>query len=111
MQILEDPRSTNVSKACQLTLRSNLTEPELRTSLKKLIVDSLRLDEVKPETIGDDSPLFSPTEGLGLDSLSALELLAAIEFQYKITFENEGAREHFKSVNTLTAYLLPRLKN
>ena len=88
-----------------------MTEPELKTSLKALIVESLRLEEVKPESIKDDEPLFSPTEGLGLDSLSALELLSAIEYKYNVRFEGDGsAKEHFRSVSTLAAYLLPKLK-
>jgi acyl carrier protein len=88
-----------------------MTDTELKTSLKALIVESLRLEEVKPESIKDEEPLFSPTEGLGLDSLSALELLSAIEYKYNVRFEGDGsAKEHFRSVSTLSAYLLPKLK-
>jgi acyl carrier protein len=88
-----------------------MTEPELRTSLKALIVETLRLEDVKPETIKDEEPLFSPTEGLGLDSLSALEILSAIEFKYGVRFESDGsAKQHFKSVATLAAYLAPKVK-
>jgi acyl carrier protein len=88
-----------------------MTEPELRTSLKSLIVETLRLEDVKPETIKDEEPLFSPTEGLGLDSLSALEILSAIEFKYGVRFESDGsAKQHFKSVATLAAYLAPKVK-
>lgn len=88
-----------------------MTEPELRTSLKALIVETLRLEDVKPDTIKDEEPLFSPTEGLGLDSLSALEILSAIEFKYGVRFESDGsAKQHFKSVATLAAYLAPKVK-
>ena len=88
-----------------------MTETELKTSLKELIVESLRLEEVKPQDIKDDEPLFSPIEGLGLDSLSALELLSAIEYKYNIRFEGDGtAKEHFRSVATLAAYVGPKIK-
>ena len=88
-----------------------MTEPEIRTSLKSLIVETLRLEDVKPEAIKDEEPLFSPTEGLGLDSLSALEILSAIEFKYGVRFESDGsAKQHFKSVATLAAYLAPKVK-
>jgi acyl carrier protein len=88
-----------------------MTEPEIRTSLKALIVETLRLEDVKPDTIKDEEPLFSPTEGLGLDSLSALEILSAIEFKYGVRFESDGsAKQHFKSVATLAAYLAPKVK-
>ena len=89
-----------------------MTDIELRTALKHLIVETLRLEEVKPDAIADEEPLFSPTEGLGLDSLSALELLSAIEFKFGVRFEGDGtAKQHFKSVSALAAFLLPRLKN
>jgi acyl carrier protein len=88
-----------------------MTDTELKTSLKELIVESLRLEEVKPADIKDDEPLFSPTEGLGLDSLSALELLSAIEYKYNIRFEGDGsAKEHFRSVATLAAHIGPKIK-
>ena len=89
-----------------------MTNTELMTELKQLIVETLRLDEVKPDAIKDEEPLFSPTEGLGLDSLSALELLSAIEFKFNIRFESDGsAKQHFKSVSTLAAFLLPQIKS
>jgi acyl carrier protein len=88
-----------------------MTEPDLRSSLKSLIVETLRLEDVTPDTIQDEEPLFSPTEGLGLDSLSALEILSAIEFKYGVRFESDGsAKQHFKSVATLAAYLAPKVK-
>lgn len=87
-----------------------MTENELKTSLKALIVETLRLDDVKPEAIKDEEPLFSPTEGLGLDSLSALELLSAIEYKYGVRFEGDGsAKQHFRSVATLAAFLRPKM--
>ena len=66
----------------------------------------------KADAIKDEEPLFSPTEGLGLDSLSALELLSAIEYKYNVRFEGDGsAKEHFRSVSTLAAYLAPKIKD
>ena len=89
-----------------------MTEPQLKTELKQLIVETLRLDDVKPDGIKDEEPLFSPTEGLGLDSLSALELLSAIEFKFSVRFDSDGsAKQHFKSVGTLAAFLLPQIKS
>jgi len=52
------------------------SEQALRAELKQLLVTTLRLEQVKPEDIGDDDPLFSPDNSLHLDSLSALELLS-----------------------------------
>ena len=82
------------------------SEQALRAELKKLLVTTLRLEQVKPEDIGDDDPLFSPDNSLHLDSLSALELLSEIEYRYKIHFDLDGsAREHFRSVATLAAFV------
>jgi acyl carrier protein len=78
----------------------------LRAELKDLIVTTLRLEDIKPEDIGDTEPLFSPDARLGLDSLAALEVLAAIEFTYKIRFGDDGsAPQHFRSVSTLAAFV------
>lgn len=81
-------------------------QPELRQQIKELIVNTLRLENVKPEQIGDEEPLFSPESSLGLDSLSALELLSALEYTFKVRFENDGsARQHFESVATLANFV------
>ena len=82
------------------------SEQQLRQDIKKLLITSLRLEGVRPEDIGDEDVLFSPDNRLGLDSLSALELLSAIEFTYKVRFETDGtAKEHFRSVATLASFV------
>jgi acyl carrier protein len=78
----------------------------LREELKDLIVTTLRLENVNPQDIGDTELLFSPEARLGLDSLAALEVLAAIEFTYKIRFPDDGsARQYFESVSTLAGFV------
>ena len=78
----------------------------LRDQLKVLLVEALRLDGVKPEDIGDSEALFAPDNRLGLDSLSALELLSAIEFKFDVVFPNDGsANQHFESIATLAAFI------
>ena len=59
---------------------------ELREELKQLIIDSLALEEITPSDIKDDEPLFN--EGLGLDSIDALELGMALKRKYDITLES-----------------------
>ena len=54
--------------------------------LKAQIIAQLNLQDVKPEDIGDDQPLF--VEGLGLDSIDALELIVLLQQQYKIKLSN-----------------------
>ena len=78
----------------------------LREEIKDLIVTTLRLENVDPRSIGDTELLFSPDARLGLDSLAALEVLAAIEFTYKVRFPDDGsARDHFESVSTLAGFV------
>ena len=73
--------------------------------LKKLIVESLALEDVKPEDIDSEAPLF--VEGLGLDSIDALELALAIheEFGVKTSAEDERNRELFFSVKSLADFI------
>jgi acyl carrier protein len=81
------------------------TPEEIRTALKRIIVESLRLDDVRPDDIDDESPLFGA--GLGLDSIDALELAVAIEkrFGVKIQAEDEQNKQIFRSVAALAHHI------
>ena len=74
------------------------------TDLKRQIVEQLNLQHVKPEDIGDDQPLF--VEGLGLDSIDALELIVLLQQQYGIKLNNaEEGPKVFRSVRTMAEYI------
>lgn len=77
---------------------------KLVTDLKVKIIDALNLKHLKPEDIGDDQPLF--VQGLGLDSIDALELIVLLQQDYniKITDPQEGPKI-FKSVKTMAEYI------
>lgn len=77
---------------------------ELKDRIRKLIVEKLRLETVKPEDIKDDMPLFG--EGLGLDSIDALELVVALEKEFGVTIGDEevGAKA-FQSLNALASFI------
>lgn len=79
---------------------SNLVE-----ELKVLIIDVLNLEDVTPEDIQAGEPLFG--EGLGLDSIDALELGLALQKKYNISIdaENENTKTHFASVNNLAKFV------
>jgi acyl carrier protein len=80
---------------------------DLKRRLKELLVDRLKLDRT-PESIGDAEPLFGP-EGLGLDSIDALELVLGIEQQFGVKIENEEVgTEAFGSVDRLADFVLAR---
>lgn len=80
----------------------------LRDRLKTLIVDALHLEGMDPRTITDDSPLFG--EGLGLDSVDALELVVALEKEFQIKIQShEVGKEAFASVDALATFVQSRL--
>lgn len=76
----------------------------IRARLKEIIIQSLNLEGMTPGDIEDEAPLFG--DGLGLDSVDALELVVALEKEYSVRIEGEEAsREAFTSVATLAAYV------
>ncbi|MGX9743295.1 phosphopantetheine-binding protein [Pseudocitrobacter corydidari] len=78
---------------------------ELYSEIKHLIINTLNLDELSVDDIDSDAALFG--DGLGLDSIDALELGLAVKNQYGIVLsaENEAMRQHFYSVATLAAFI------
>ena len=81
--------------------------PELRARIKELIVESLRFDGMDPASIQDEAPLMG--EGLGLDSVDALELMVALEKEFGVKLENaEVGRAVLTSVSTLAAFIADR---
>jgi acyl carrier protein len=77
---------------------------QLKSDIKVLIVKALMLEEVKPAEIEDAAPLFG--EGLGLDSVDALELAIEIERTFEVTIpDDEDNRKIFTSVDSLAAYI------
>ena len=80
---------------------------ELRARIKELIVESLRFDGMDPASIQDEAPLMG--EGLGLDSVDALELMVALEKEFGVKLENaEVGRAVLTSVSTLAAFIADR---
>jgi len=81
--------------------------PELVERLKELIVRTLRLEDVLAEDIVDSEPLFG--DGLGLDSIDALELVVAIEREYGVEIPDANVgRRAFASVNALADFILEK---
>lgn len=77
---------------------------ELILTLKEQIIDALNLEEMTPEEIDADAPLFG--EGLGLDSIDALELIVLLEKHYGIKLANPAeGKEIFKSVSSIAAFV------
>jgi len=77
---------------------------DLKQTLKEQIIEQLNLEDLTPTDIQDDAPLFG--EGLGLDSIDALEFIVLLEQNYgiRIADPSEG-KEIFQSVNSLAEYI------
>ncbi|WP_260959455.1 phosphopantetheine-binding protein [Pseudomonas citri] len=78
---------------------------DLHRDIKQLIIDALGLEDIGVDDIGDHQTLFG--EGLGLDSVDALELGLAIQKQYgiKIDADAKDTRNHFSNVASLAAFV------
>ena len=77
---------------------------ELIEKIKNEIIEVLNLEDIKPEDIDADAPLFG--SGLGLDSIDALELIVLMEKNYGIKLKDPAqGREIFKSVRVLAEYV------
>lgn len=82
-----------------------MTTENLKDAIKQMMVDSLML-RITKEEIQDDAPLFGP-EGLGLDSIDALELVVSLEKQFGVTVPNSAvARTALATVNSIYDYIL-----
>ena len=86
-----------------------MSDHELEQELKELIVEALMLDDVTPNQIDSSAPLFG--EGLGLDSIDALELSIAIDRKYgvKLRADDPNNRTIFGSVRSLAAHVAAQL--
>lgn len=77
----------------------------LQLEIKQMIIETLDLEDIDPDEIVDDEPLF--VDGLGLDSIDALEIGLAVQKRYgiKLKADSDDTREHFASVNALAALI------
>ena len=77
---------------------------ELKQKLKTLIVEELSLEDLSPEDISDDAPLFG--DGIGLDSLDAVELVVLLQRNFGIQIKDlESGRKVFENLDTLARYV------
>jgi acyl carrier protein len=80
---------------------------DLKRKLKELLIERLKFDDMTPDDISDDEPLFAG--GLGLDSIDALEIVVMLETEFGIKVKNEGsARDHFRSISSLAQFVAAR---
>ncbi len=82
---------------------------QIKKDLKEMLVRDLGLEDVRPEDIKDDEPLFG--EGLGLDSLDAVEIVVLLQRNFGLEVKNmEQGREIFRSINVLADFVAEHRK-
>jgi len=82
---------------------------ELILKIKEQVIEVLNLEDVEPNDIDTDSPLFG--DGLGLDSIDALELIVLLEKQYGIKIEDpKDGKKIFYSIRTIAEYIEEKKK-
>ncbi len=80
---------------------------DLKQKLKVMIIEELQIEDLAPEEIEDDAPLFG--DGLGLDSLDAVELVVQLQIYFGVEIKNiEEGRPALQSINTLADFVLER---
>ncbi len=78
---------------------------ELKQQLKVLLVEGLKLENTRPEDIADGAPIF--VEGLGLDSIDALELVVLVEDRFGVTIpDEEVGKLAFASIDALADFVI-----
>ncbi|MBF0201742.1 MAG: acyl carrier protein [Desulfamplus sp.] len=83
---------------------------ELKQKLKQMIIEELQIEDVTVDEIDDDAPLFG--EGLGLDSLDAVELVVQLQIHFGVEIKTlEEGRPAMQSINTLTRFVSAKLSN
>jgi len=79
---------------------------DLKADIKKMIIDTLNMQDITPQDIEDDLPLFGGDNTLGLDSIDAIELVMAIQRDFKVRIDDQNlAREVLKDVNSIADFI------
>ena len=84
---------------------ASLAPPSLAEEISRLIIETLDLEDLSSDDIDPEAPLFG--DGLGLDSIDALELGVALQKRFGISLEGRAdeVKEHFRSVRTLAEFV------
>lgn len=82
------------------------TGADLKANIKKMIVETLNIQDITSAEIGDDLPLFGGDNTLGLDSIDAIELVMAVQRDFKVRIDDQNlAREVLKDVNSIANFI------
>ncbi|MFO7842290.1 MAG: phosphopantetheine-binding protein [Bacteroidales bacterium] len=84
----------------------NNVDTDLKADIKNMIIKTLNIEDITPEDIDDNLPLFGGENTLGLDSIDAIELVMAVQREYKVRIDDQNlAREVLKDVNSIAEFI------
>jgi acyl carrier protein len=79
---------------------------ELKLEIKKMIMNTLAIDDVNPDDVDDEKPLFGGDNALTLDSVDAIEIIMAIQRIYGVRIADQNlAREVVRSINSIARFI------
>jgi acyl carrier protein len=83
-----------------------LTLQEIKTEIKKLIVDTFNIETIHPEDIKDDVPLLSGENSIKIDSIDVLEIVIAIQRRFNVRIDDQNLARHIiHTVNTIAEFV------
>jgi len=92
---------------------SALTLPEIKLEIKKLILDTLNMGTINPDTIRDDIPLLSGDNVITIDSIDVIEVVIAIQRRFNVRMDDQNLARHIvNTVDTIAEFVYAQqLKN
>jgi acyl carrier protein len=82
------------------------SQDQLKHDIKQLIIDTLNINDVKPEDVPDDAPLFGENNVMGLDSIDGIEIIMAVQRKYNVRMDDQNvARFILESINTIADFV------
>jgi acyl carrier protein len=83
-----------------------LTLPEIKLEIKKLILDTLNMGTINPETIRDDIPLLSGDNVITIDSIDVIEVVIAIQKRFNVRMDDQNLARHIvNTVDTMAEFV------
>jgi acyl carrier protein len=86
---------------------TKIPSPELKLEIKKMIMETLNITDIKAEDVDDEKPLFGSDNALTLDSVDAIEIIMALQRNYGVRIADQSlARYVIRSVNSIAEFIL-----
>jgi acyl carrier protein len=85
---------------------TQIHQDQLKHDIKQLIIDSLKIEEITPDDVPDDAPLFGKNNVMGLDSIDGIVIIMAIQKKYNVRMDDQNvARFILESINTIADFV------